>query len=341
MNRDGKYIYCVIYNMEGKDFGDMGIGIQRAEVTMIPHRELGAVVSNWSLGAFDSLPKETLFRCLVEHQSVIETVMKKKSCVAIPVKFGTVAADEEEVQEILETGYLHFRGALEKFDHKIELEVVALWGNLDPILKEVGEEEEIKKFKKEITANPSIESKIELGRRVKEALDRKRDSIAGALAGDLKGVAWDFWLHDLMEDTMIMNGAFLVDKNKEKEFEDKVGFLDKKYQGTINFRMIGPLPPYSFCSLEIKKMEIHKVEEAEKILGLGGGATLSKVKEAYRRLMQKFHPDKNLDNLSARKQFERINEAYNTLLECYQNDPIKGRKEGSLIMVKFSEAGRR
>ena len=49
------------------------------------------------------------------------------------------------------------------------------------------------------------------------------------------------------------------------------------------------------------------------ILGVGRNATVDEIKKAYRKLAQKFHPDKNPGDKSAEEKFKDINEAYQVL----------------------------
>ena len=60
------------------------------------------------------------------------------------------------------------------------------------------------------------------------------------------------------------------------------------------------------------------VDEARKILGLGGMATFGEIKSAYRRLSLKYHPDKCADEDRKRCEgmFKRVNRA-NRILMSY------------------------
>jgi len=58
-----------------------------------------------------------------------------------------------------------------------------------------------------------------------------------------------------------------------------------------------------------------------KILGIGRGATQKEIKQAYRKLARKYHPDVNPGDKSAEARFKRINEAYEVL-----SDPEKRKK---------------
>ncbi len=74
-----------------------------------------------------------------------------------------------------------------------------------------------------------------------------------------------------------------------------------------------------------------------KILGVGRAATEKEIKSAYRKLAQKYHPDKNPNDKAAEDRFKEINEAYEVL-----GDPQKRAKYDQLgaNYAQWERAGR-
>jgi hypothetical protein len=53
-------------------------------------------------------------------------------------------------------------------------------------------------------------------------------------------------------DRMIANAAFLVDRKREKEFDDVVREISRKYEDVLTFKYTGPWPPYNFVNIKLK-----------------------------------------------------------------------------------------
>lgn len=310
--KKGIYVYGVIKTSSLQDFGEIGIGDKGSKVKAAGFKDLVAVVSKSPFMVYDSLAKEKTVKDLVTHQLVIEKVMERFT--VIPVKFGTMVVTIDEVIKFMEKGYFVLRNALRKMEGKIELDVVASW-QLPKILAAIyRHSKRIKNKQKEITlrgAKATTEDKIALGKLVEQVLKTRKSGYSRLILQTLEKDAEDVCLHDLANDEMVFNAAFLIKAANKERFNKILDKLDQRFEDTLNFRLVGPLPPYSFSTILFKRISQQEVEEAKKTLGLNGELTDKLINHAYRQLAKEYHPDKNASQ--GQLKFDLINSAYKVL----------------------------
>lgn len=318
-----KYIYGVISTSQPVTFGQSLLSSSPKEVYTVVHRELAGVVSNYDGSDLASLSREEKLRCLMAHQWVIEWVMKEGYTI-LPVKFGTLVEDEDEIRRILEQGYNKLVPTLNQMNGLVEIEVAATW-DLERVLEEIGGEEQIRQLGRSMagkSASEILEMQIKAGSLVKESLDRRREGYRNQTMQSLARTALDVQPNALVADEMVMNIAFLIQRGKQVDFDGQVRRINEALDDQINFRVIGPLPPYSFSTVEIKRPDPDKIEEARQLLGLGTKVSDKELKEAYRHLAAKSHPDAHPDD-TGDEQFARVREAFILL-----RDYCQGQDEG-------------
>lgn len=246
---EGKYIYCIIDTKEQRNFGPIGVGESGAEVLTIGYDDLSMVVSNHPLNKI-TVSRENM----LAHERVVEKVMEEFEAV-LPVRFGTIAASAEEIRNLLDRRCREFKDALRAMDHKVELGVKGLWKDLNAIFQEiVKENKNIEKLKTKLQAHKeqkNIQVKMDVGKMVAGKLEEKKANEAQAIVKELKGAAIDYKLNKTIGDEMFMNAAFLVDKGREKEFDNIMEELGSKHKNRVRFMYAGPLPPYNFVNLAI------------------------------------------------------------------------------------------
>ncbi|GHO93519.1 hypothetical protein KSF_035670 [Reticulibacter mediterranei] len=318
--KNGTYIYGIINTGTPQEFGEMGIGDRVAsKVKTLGFKDIAAVVSNSTLTAYDSLSKEKVAKDLAVHQLVIEKVMQ--ACTILPVKFGTMTETEDEVIKFLEKGYDLLHNELDKAKRKIELDVVAWW-DLQKILATLPHQnEQLQARQQEIMmkgGEVSTEDKIALGQLIEQELNAEKVRYQQTILETLRQETVDVLLHDLLGDKMILNAAFLLAKEHEKSFDTAIQSLDQKLLNTVNFRVVGPLPLYSFATIVFKKIAPERIKDAKKALGLTGEITEQTLRDAYHRLAQKYHPDKTGEEDST-EEFQLIHDAHSTLQDFIEN----------------------
>jgi hypothetical protein len=248
MEKDGLYIYCIIGSVQDRNFGPNGIG-SGSEVLTIGYNDLCMVVSRHPLTKF-VVSRDNL----IAHEKVIETVMQEFDSV-LPVRFGTIASSADEVRNLLDRRSREFRNLLRDMDHKIELGVKGLWKDLKTIYQELTREnKDILRAKEEIQnarGKKNMGAKIEVGRLVENALTRKKEKEQEGIAEALSKIAFDYKINKTVGGEMFMNAAFLVDKGREKEFDNLIEELTNKYKSRTAFKYAGPLPVFNFVNVAI------------------------------------------------------------------------------------------
>jgi len=351
MSKIGKYIYGVI-NSDREEFFDLDEIVSFEDIypsrnttevadsskisnqaCTISFQDIAAVVKDSKIVDYSHMPKDTLGRLLVSYQQLIEKVMTKHSI--IPMRLGTFAGSNEEVRQILAKGYRTIKDIFERIKNSIEIDVVATLNDFKSFLQEVSEEEEIKRLKQLMLnkeGGVTIDDQMKVGVLVKKHLDKKKEMLAARIQAALGEMAQNFKVHDLMDDKMVLNSAFLLDKNRQKDFERKVEHVNDEFEDKLNFRCVGPLPPYSFYTLEVKKPQFDEVNWAREKLELKDDfITANEIKKAHRRTAMTCHPDKNPDTPNIKHKFDEMTRAYKILLDYYRASNQNESDEGCYL----------
>ena len=93
---------------------------------------------------------------------------------------------------------------------------------------------------------------------VAQTLEKKKEKEAAKIVDVLRRTAVNYKLNKTMGDGMFINAAFLVDKGREKEFDNIVDDLSEEYKDKIRFMYVGPLPVYNFINIVIYPEEWEK-----------------------------------------------------------------------------------
>ena len=239
----GKYIYCIIKSKKPENFGK--IGINGNEVYSINYKDLAAIVSDTSNGSHEILKHGLV------HQKVVESVMKKFTL--IPMSFGQVPKTKEDVKGFLSEHYLELKEMLEKFDGKIELGLKLSWKMEKKLENIVESSDRIRILNKQVMANPekSYALKIELGKLVADAVSREEKKIFNEIYKSVDNLFVDMKKNEPIGENMILNAVFLVEKKKEKEFDEKINEAEKEFGDRATFKYVIS-PPYNFVSIRRK-----------------------------------------------------------------------------------------
>jgi Gas vesicle synthesis protein GvpL/GvpF len=264
-NDSGLYIYCVMdqkeevgierekiqtSNQSHFKFGN--IGVRNQPIFKISHKDLTAVVSNFSLKQLKADIDD-----VVAHQKVVETMRKEFGTTILPVRFGTILKNQQEVTILLSRSYNEYKSKLLKFSGKDEFGIkILITDAAKEKLKDLAESEseQIKKIKDNISSLSNVKPgsdyllKLSLNDAIKNEISKKREQLALEIHQQFAQISVETTLLKADIEQIILNAAYLVDKNSSMNFESKLTELKKEYGSTgLVFHISGPWAPYSFC----------------------------------------------------------------------------------------------
>lgn len=249
MTAIGRYLYGIIPCGEVRSFDVQGIHEQGREVYTIPYRDLAAVVSDSPQEAYDSTRRHML-----AHTRVLEALMREYS--VLPIRFGIVAPDVDTVREqLLARHYDHLRVQLDGLCNRIELGLKVFW-TAEDMLRRIADENPAIKALRDSLSGRSFEStyyeRIRLGEMVEHALNARRDHDAEMFLSALRPLAVATVTLPVRADRMVLNAAFLVEREREAEFDEVVRWFGERLEDQFMFKYVGPVPPYNFVSITIQ-----------------------------------------------------------------------------------------
>jgi hypothetical protein len=328
----GIYIYGIVPNFYGTTLFQ---SLENSEVYAITFQNISAIVSDRDSTHLDYLDRESLGYMLVHHQEVIEELMKKGFNMILPMRLGTIVSSKDEVIKILTCGHDLIIDILKRIEYLTEIDLAITWHDFPGILKEISTHEDIIALKDEIlkhAGNITKVDQVKVGMMMKDKIETKNKDIELKILDSLSAFGLDIKMHEVMNDEMVVNAAFLIHRNKREKFELTIDQLDEEYKNTLNFKLVGPLPCYSFYTIEVKKLNPEKVEQAKKELGIKEKTTENEIKKAYLEKAKLFHPDNCQEN-GAIENFNMILNAYRLLLD-YASAVRQLSKEEYISLVK-------
>jgi hypothetical protein len=171
----------------------------------------------------------------------------------LPVRFGTVAPDDDAVRsELLDAASSELAARLEMLDGLVEVRIHV---ELDPAeeARRLGSSSTRGRWRTR-AGSASLEDRIELGQEISEALGEQRDQLGDRLVEHLGDLAVAH-AHLRSEEVTELRHAYLVRADELFAFDAKVEALRAGLPPTYTIEYVGPLPPFDFTDLDIELRE--------------------------------------------------------------------------------------
>ena len=219
---------------------------------LINHQRIAAIVSDTEFSEIDPTRKNVQAHTVVQDELLKEYTL-------LPMGFGMVAASEDEVRGLLEKNYEGLTSELNRLAGMIEVELKVYWDQ-EAIIKEIqGENQELSRLKAKINAASSPAEirnlMIEAGKLVENIVLDWKTRYAEMVYTVLKELSYEAKMNNPVGLKNLLNASFLIEKSRESEFKEQVYKLDSKFQGKVNFKYVGPMPPYNFVDLRLEPVK--------------------------------------------------------------------------------------
>lgn len=278
-----QYLYGIVEQARPVRLGVRGLD-GTSPVRVVVSGDLGALVSTHKTDAdLRSLPRETMLRHLLAYQRVVEAAMAGR--LVLPVKFGTEVQNANAAREVISQNRTTLDAAFASMRGLVEVEVCATW-DIGRVMQQIAREPAVVRTRLAIErrGQPGQEDQVQLGRLVRSRIEARRAAVRERALELLRCLATSVASHALLDDQLVMNEAFLIASADVPELERRVRELDEQLDGQVVFRIIGPLPPYTFCTVEVVRVSAHQMDDARMTLGMNGEKLDDRtVREAYRR----------------------------------------------------------
>ncbi len=241
------YLYGLLEDAAKAETLNLGEGIGGAGVRLLPAGALTGLVSDVPSG-----PVAQTRRNMVAHTAVLEKAITQTD--VLPVRFGTVVPSATALVTCILSNAGGFRSALRDINGRVELGVKASWRDGVVFAEIVAADAELCRLRDRLRTRPSSETyyeRVELGRRVEAALAQRRTVETAAIVAELAPLAErEAELRTLDED-MVLNRAFLVRRENETAFDQRIQAVAERCADRMSFRYVGPVPPYNFVRLQV------------------------------------------------------------------------------------------
>lgn len=235
------YIYSIIDS--DKKIDDSINGLKGSNVYNIPFRDIGAAVSDLDEQIQD-VTRDNVFK----HEEIVEKMMKNFT--VLPLRFLTVFNTKKDVISMMEYYYDDFRQNLDRLKNKVEFGIKVIWpGNT--IKKRIRDA-----FNKtapsiltsaDSAAQSFLKEKFE-NHKIEKEFEEEATKCIAIVDEYFNQIIARKKLQKLQSENLLLNAAYLVEKEKQEEFKQAFEQL-RRTSGELKFLFSGPWAPYNFIAL--------------------------------------------------------------------------------------------
>lgn len=244
----GIYIFCSIPATEAHTFGSVTIDHQERATFTIHYRDAAIVAAAFPLKIYHPTKEN-----VTAHQQVISKVMNEHDSV-IPISFGNVFHSQQDVEMLLENLYPQFASLFPQLKGKIEVGLKVI-GKADWLKQKVNQDSSLQQVRNPRSASADFYKQIAHGETAQKFFLKLQHDCKKELYQHLEPMAEASRLNPPIVETMLLNASFLINREKEAAFDERVNDLYEKWKHKADFKYSGPWAAYNFINIQLKVEE--------------------------------------------------------------------------------------
>jgi hypothetical protein len=245
MVEQASYVYGVV---DDARLPPLPEGIDGRPVRLVAGDGLFALVSSVS-----RLPVRASRRNLEAHTAVLRAMLAEAN--VLPMRFGgAMPSDAAVAAELLAGERETLAQLLLRLEGKLEFELKVVFEEATLLAEVVAARADIRRLRervRQIPASAAYYERLQLGELVHASLERKRAEEGYRLLATLAPHAADLRVAEELPESVLLKAAFLVERARVERFERAVDDIVRAEAPRLQFRLYGPLPPFSFSDVPL------------------------------------------------------------------------------------------
>lgn len=238
------YVYGIMRAGDATDAVARAQATEGPAVDAVEHEGLAALVGHVPDGEL-RLRRDNI----LAHADVLQAAFELGP--VLPFRFGTALPDADTVvRDVLAPTLDRMTARLEVLDGKAEMQVKAIYTE-EPLLRSIlGQDRGLARMVQRTQSLPAAAThfeRIRIGEAIAAAVQARRAADEASLVGDLMPFAIARASSAPHHERAVLNTAFLVERDQLSAFDQAVEALSRQHAPGIEFKLIGPMPAYSFA----------------------------------------------------------------------------------------------
>jgi Gas vesicle synthesis protein GvpL/GvpF len=241
------YLYGIIPAADAEHWQPVpGLDGPSRAVRTVVEGGLAALVSDLAPDHVPGRPED-----LEAHSRVLEHAIERGA--TLPMRFGHVVDGDDRVRREVLAGHAAELGSLmAALQDDVQMTVKAYYAK-EALLRDVlAAHPDLARESAALASMPEADpARVALGERIAAAAEARRAEVESALMAALSGVPEDVVVEPPSSDRVALSAQLLVRRDRRPALDAQIGELSAALQDELAFRYVGPLPPYSFSTVQL------------------------------------------------------------------------------------------